>query len=116
MPKVNMLKLAAMTAKETELFKLVVKKDKSVRASKPNVKSYTTGMSAYVWRMTVFMISPKPAHQCMPVCADFDVRIRDFDERRKVTQELDLLVDKIIDAIDKKEWHGISKWRCALGY
>ena len=116
MPKVNRENLAAMTAEETELFDIVVKKDNSIRASKPKVKSYTTGLAAYVWRMTVFMVSPKGPHHCMPVCADFDIRIRDFQARREVTKELDKLVDKIVDAVDKTEWHGVHRWGRALGY
>lgn len=116
MPKVNKNKVVAMTAEETELFNIVVKKDNSIRASKPKVISYTTGMAAYVWRMTVFMVSPKPAHQCMPVCADFDLDVKDFAARRALTKELDKLVDKIVNAVDKTEWHGISRWGRALGF
>ncbi len=115
MPKVDKNKVAAMTAEEIKIFNMVVKKDNSIRASKPPVKDYTSGMAAYVWRMTCFMVSPKPSHHCMPVCADFDIPVNYF-ARRSVTKELDKLVDKIVNAVDKPEWHGILRWGRALGY
>ena len=41
-----------------------------LRATKPK-----DGNAAYVWRMVGFMISNKGSMQCMPVCADFDVKV-----------------------------------------
>jgi hypothetical protein len=50
-------------------------KDNTLRASKP-AKASSAGK--YVWRMIVFSCPQAPAHYCMPVCADWDVRDSDI--------------------------------------
>ena len=124
MPKINIENINAdsLTDEEREIFNIVIKKDNSVRASKPKVKDHLTGKAAYVWRMVCFQVSPKPAHHCMPVCANFDLpAFNDNGEwksalSRIMEKELDKVVNIIVDAIDKREWHGIKRWGRALGY
>ncbi len=118
MPKVNIENINAdtLTDEEREIFNIIIKKDNSVRASKPKVKDALTGRASYVWRMVCFQVSPKPAHQCMPVCANFDLKDEDWENRREVEKELEKLIDIIVNGIDKSEWHGIKRWGRALGY
>ena len=102
-----------------------------LRASKPTVKKIKVpsekygyvyepvnpidGCAAYVWRMVAFQVSPNPKHQCMPVCAEFDLP-GTFDHRKALTVELDLIVEEIVSAVPKHEWHGVVRWGNALGY
>ena len=99
----------------------IIQKNGVLKASKPKVsKKYSDpmliGQAAYVWRMVAFQISPNPQHQCMPVCADWDIPVRDYDERREITQRLDNLVDLIVNTVHPTQWHGILRWGNALGY
>lgn len=119
MPKINTENINPdlLTDSEREIFNIIVKKDLSIRASKPKVKDALTGRAAYTWRMVVFQVSPKGQHQCMPVCANFDLKDEDWENRREVEKELDKLIDIIVNAVDKSEWHGIRRWGNALyGY
>jgi hypothetical protein len=72
------------------------------------------GRTAYIWRMVAFMVSPISQHHCMPVMADFDVPGH-YDERRSETKRLDLIVDKIVDSIPAREWHGVARWAGLIG-
>jgi hypothetical protein len=116
--KLNTLR-TTLSEREQKILDIVVKKDGTIRASKPTktkkIEPDLWGEAAYVWRMVVFQVSRNPVHQCMPVCADFDIRLK-FDERRKVTRVLDSLVDKIVDLVPVTQWHGILRWGRALGY
>lgn len=99
----------------------IIQKNGVLKASKPKAtKKYSDpmliGQAAYVWRMVAFQISPNPQHQCMPVCADWDIPVRSYDERREITKSLDYLVDRIVDTVDPRQWHGILRWGGALGY
>jgi len=127
MPIVDMEKVRSnyLSEEETNILNVVVKKDSSVRASKPNVKGKNkdlNGKASYVWRMVAFMVSKNPVHQCMPVCASFDIPAYDEDGKwrseiaRRMEKELDVLVDMIVDAIDKTQWAGVHRWGKALGY
>jgi hypothetical protein len=126
MPNVDIMtaenKLYQLTETEEQAVKLhkilhiVVKKDGTVRASKPKVKDTLTGRASYVWRMVCFYVSPKGSHQCMPVCANFDLQDEDWKNRREVEKELDKVVDIIVNAVDKTNWHGVHRWGKALGY
>ena len=105
------------------ILKIIVKKDGTVRASKPKVKADKpiTGKAAYVWRMVCFLTSPKPAHQCMPCTCDFDLPVADEDGKwryplaREMAKELKPIEDAIVDAIAKEDWHGVKTWGRILG-
>jgi len=126
MPAVDMTQLVVtLTAPERTLVTRIVRPSavdnysgrEQLRASKPKVdrRDPESGKAAYVWRMVVFMVSPRPRHHCMPVCAEFDLPERDYDRRRELVKELDALVDKIVDAVDPREWHGAIRWGQAYG-
>jgi hypothetical protein len=72
------------------------------------------GMTAYIWRMVAFMISPVGQHQCMPCTADFDLD-GEYDERRDLAKRLDKLVDAVVDTVPKSQWHGVTRWGLAMG-
>lgn len=99
----------------------LIQKNGVLKASKPKATKKQSdpmliGQAAYVWRMVAFQISPNPQHQCMPVCADFDIPVRNYDERREITKRLDILVDRIMNTVPVTQWHGILRWGGALGY
>jgi hypothetical protein len=101
-----------------------------LRASKPDVvqtiverngrKYYesdaTTGKAAYLWRMVAFVVSPLPQHQCLPMMADCDLPYFSVskEDAKAMQKEMDALADKITNAIDKSQWHGIQRWAKAL--
>lgn len=103
------------------ILNIIVKKDGTVRASKPKVKDALTGKAAYVWRMVCFLTSPKPAHQCMPCTCDFDLPAYDEEGKwrspiaREMAATLKPIEDAIVDSIDKREWHGVHTWGRVLG-
>jgi len=72
------------------------------------------GRTAYIWRMVAFMVSPISQHHCMPCTADFDVPGH-YDERRAETKRLDLIVDKVVNSISPREWHGVARWAGLIG-
>lgn len=96
-------------------------------ASKPT----KDGEAAYVWRMVAFTISSNPKHHCMPVTAEFDLpecywppRNTKYDpavaslcseRRRKRIKELNVIVEAMINATPKSEWHGVKRWARAFG-
>lgn len=63
------------------------------------------GKAKYVWRMLAFWMSARPEHQMIPVTqdmymADFSADGKTkfaFHEKREMTKELDVLVDKVMD-------------------
>ena len=125
MPKINRDQMIwpNLTSEEVEIVNLVVKKDDSIRASKPKVTDNPiTGKAVYVWRMVVFMVSPKGQHRCIPCTHTFDLPAYDENGEwsTKIAGEmakgLDVLVDAIVDCVDKSQWHGIRNWGRALGY
>lgn len=101
-----------------------------LRASKPPVPTHKVpsekyghtyepinpdqGRAAYIWRMVAFQISPNPKHQCVPVCADFDLP-GDFDSRRQESRYCDCIVNEIVNAVPKNQWHGVIRWGQAFG-
>jgi len=115
MPKVDLNKVNM----HDRIINRVVKPDGSIRASKPEIikENPDTGKAAYVWRMVVFMVSPKPRHQCMPCTAYFDLPAYDENGKwrcqlaRKMADSLKPLEDMIINAVDMSEWHGVRRWR-----
>jgi hypothetical protein len=57
----------------------------------------------------------------MPCTASFDLPAYDENGKwcssiaRVMEKDLDVLVDKITNAVDKREWHGVHRWGRALG-
>jgi hypothetical protein len=88
-----------------------------LRASKPPVSSDDpeSGKAAYLWRMIAFTASPKRQHQCLPICADFDLP-GSYEGRRFLARELDALADKVLETIPKSQHHGTHSWGKAFGY
>jgi hypothetical protein len=128
MPKVDVTKAenlinknAADKAEGLAILKIIVKKDGTVRASKPKVKDAVTGKAAYIWRMVCFLTSPKPAHSCMPCTCDFDLPVADengkwrYSLAREMAKVLKPIEDAIVDSIDKSEWHGVHTWGKVFG-
>jgi len=114
--------IALLPQDHKEIIALIVKKNGEIRASKPKVskENPVTGRAAYVWRMVVFLVSKKRAHQCMPMCADFDLpAFNDQGEwkceiARTMQKELKVLEDLIIECVPKAEWHGVNRWAQVL--
>ncbi len=122
MPTLDMTKLLSqeLWSEEKDIISLI-QKNGVLKASKPKATKKVSdpmliGQAAYVWRMVAFQISPNPQHHCMPVCADFDIPVRSYDERRAITKKLDMLVDRIVNTVPATQWHGILRWGNALGY
>lgn len=128
MPKVDLQvlnsKLATANNQEwNDIVALVIKKDGSVRSTKPKLDKNNpiTGKAAYVWRFVVFTVSKVRAHQCMPCTADFDLPAHGPDGKwssaaaREMAKELHVLESMISGSIDKREWHGIARWGKAFG-
>lgn len=115
MPKVA---LSSLSKKANKIAREITKKDGSIYSTKPKK---ATGEAKYVWRMIVFQVSSIPAHQCMPVTADFDLPERywskdtSWDEKIAIRQELSDIGDEIANTIPKEQWAGIIRWGRALG-
>jgi hypothetical protein len=111
----------ALKAEGHAILKIIVKADGTVRASKPKVKDALTGKAAYIWRMVVFLTSPKPAHSCMPCTCDWDLPVTDengkwrYSLAAEMAKTLKPIEDAIVDSIDKSEWHGVQTWGRILG-
>ena len=89
-----------------------------LRASKPPMREDDpdSGIAAYVWRMVVFAVSDVPAHQCMPVCADFDLPGRYGTSERDEAREIGDCIEKaVVNSIPKQEWAGVQRWGLAYG-
>jgi hypothetical protein len=111
-----------LKAEGLAILKIIVKKDGTVRASKPKVTADPiTGKAAYIWRMVVFIVSPKPGHSCMPCTCDWDLPVTDENGKWRyslaaaMAKTLKPIEDAIIDSIDKSEWHGVHTWGKILG-
>lgn len=117
-----------LTEVEKEIAEKIVSKGNQLRASKPK-----DGEAQYVWRLVCFMVSPKPAHHCMPCTHDFGVmdiapKVKKYCEFRKKEveqtdmqwvrnrcKELDIIVDKIVDNVKVMQRHGVNRWAKAFG-
>jgi hypothetical protein len=109
MPRVQLNRLSA----EALRYALeITKPDGRLYASKPGM---ATPEARYVWRMVVYMVSPKPQHQCMPVTAYFELGAY-HKVKELLDNTLDPIADQIIDAVPVLEWHGVARWGRALGY
>lgn len=132
MPKIDLNSLN-LSSEDAELVKGIVNsRTGELRASKPelpdkvkipsghydyaNERDARKGMTAYIWRMVAFEISPISQHQCMPICADFDLPdCGGHDERRNLSKRLDEIVKIVVDSVPMTEWHGIIRWGNAFG-
>lgn len=122
-----------LTAEEREMAQGIVatqgKNKGRLRAGKPKIEydivekngrklrypNDKTGKTAYLWRMVAFHVSPISQHQCLPIMANLDLP-GNYDESVALAKEMDVIVNKIIDAMPRKEWQGINRWARALGY
>ena len=122
-----MVDVTSLTTEEKQIVNLFLKKDGSIRASKPKSTDNPYSFQAqYVWRNLVFYVSPKPQHHCIPATANFS--IYDYFEKchkhpdnsdlskrvREKCKELDVLVDKLLETIPKTKWHGVRRWNTAI--
>lgn len=119
-----------LTADERKIAeKIIATKGKNkgrLRASKPTVvhdiidrngtkyreAQAESGKAAYLWRMVAFVCSPIGQHHCLPVMADMDLPYFTVskEEQTAMRKEMDALANKITDAMNKSEWHGIHRW------
>ena len=113
-----------LTLDQMNIVKCILKKDGSIRLSKPKIKNtdHKTGKAAYIWRMLAFQVSKNPVHHCMPVCATFDLPAYDDCGRwrsnlaNEMARDLKVIEDEIMKQISCLQWYGIKKWSRALGY
>ena len=144
MPVVNVEKLQSLlSAEDLDIVMRFIKKDGTIRASKPNAKKHVVsverveteygpcnketldcidpaqGNAAYVWRHVVFYVSKRRAHQCIPsldICyLPNEVTNDGFLMSNPKLKHLHDLVEVVVDCVDKKDWHGVKRWRQALG-
>ena len=139
MPTVDLSKIETNSPLARDLIHQIVKRDGTIRATKPK-----NGAVAYVWRHVVFNVSPKPAHHCIPVTAEFylmneldanpdlmnrfkDVIGLNFERKEgfseyynfvKAVEEwlMDNVVDKVVNAVHKEQWYGVMRWASVLRY
>ena len=100
-----------MDEDERGLVSQIIKANGRLYASKPK---NATGDARYLWRMVAFGISPVPAHQHLPVMAEFDLP-GDFDERRERAKELDDLAKRVESSIPVEQRHSTLMWGRMLG-
>jgi len=126
MPVINVKDLE-LTDDQKAIAKMILGHGSKLRASKPK-----DGEAQYVWRLVAFMVSPKPAHHCIPCSHDFgvmdiaptvtkfcefrnkNVTQTDFDWVRNRCKELDVIVDKIVDSVKVQNRHGVNRWAKAF--
>lgn len=143
MPKIDAEKVSLSVdsveqrAQERAILARILNKG-ALKATKPAIRAGTENeltdrCAAYVWRMVAFQAFKNPVHQCMPVCAEFDLpdfgsrgldwNAPDFDEklheasakRRALSKQLDDLADRIVDTLHPSQWHGVQRWGQAMG-
>lgn len=140
MPTINTSTLTDLTAEEQAILAIVIKKDGTLRASKPTLgkktkvrnpaepaNSYyshsyvwatdeerTKARAAYVWRMVAFALSPHPEHQCMPTTASFDLD-ESGAESRAMEKKLDAFADRIVRCVPVRQQAGTMRWAQAYG-
>ena len=101
------------TSEEIAIIEEIVKaKDSTLRATKPTKGD---GTGAFVWRMVAFAVSPKPAHHCLPVMADFYLPGDGYKDR-ELQDRLNELADRIIKLVPINRHHGTMAWGRVLGF
>jgi hypothetical protein len=98
---------------------------KKVRVESDNEYGYTfayandvdarKGMTAYIWRMVAFNVSPHSQHHCMPCTADFDLPGHHNKERMTLAKRLDDIVDVVVKTVPVEQWYGVSRWSGLIG-
>lgn len=92
----------------------IVRSDGTLYASKPGKASPE---AQYIWRMVVYMVSPRTRHQCMPVTAEWGLAGKygsRYTDRKAVIAQLDAIADEIVDSIPVAQWHGVRRWSSIL--
>lgn len=134
MPAVDWNKLESLTDDQREIVERFVKKNGQIRKSKPptvkqtrikdasqrfgyrfdytNDEDARQGIAAYVWRHVVFAVSPEPKHHCMPV---LDFCYLPFGDNAEWHEKLQPIIDAVVDAVPRDQWHGIRRWGQAMG-
>lgn len=72
------------------------------------------GMTAYIWRMVAFYVSPHSRHQCMPCTVDFDLPGEHNKERMALSKSLDDIVDVVVNSVPTEQWYGVKRWKGLL--
>lgn len=139
MPKVDLSKIKCEVSRGVA--EDLIKKDGTLYSNK---KQSWDGLRKYVWRMVMFQVSSKRSHQSIPLSAEFDLmdyleetstNILPLRQYKKLSEEdkkyyttayewlrnkerrrsVDQIVDDIVDAIPKNQWHGVWAWGRAMG-
>ena len=102
---------------DLEIAQGILKRNGELYASRPTKAS---GMSQYVWRMVAFSLSDRPAHQCIPVTADFHMTNEEYwdktwDEKVAIRERLDAITKQIVDTVPVTEQPGTLRWARAFG-
>lgn len=74
------------------------------------------GMTAYVWRMVAFAISPNRQHSCMPVMCEIELPGSGADRRALAKMLDDEVVKVVVDMFPLRHQYGTMRWGYALGY
>lgn len=134
MPKVNWQALSHLSDSDRSIVERFVKADGTIRKTRPTLPKrikvdnpnstygYTweyanqddsdQGIAAYVWRHVVFAVSPERTHQCMP-CND--IAYLPSGDVTVWHSVLSVLINDVIDAVPRDQWHGVKRWGQALG-
>lgn len=126
MPKLPIAELVkGLTDDEAKLIRAAfsTRGEKALRTAKPFAKvnrdapdAMFQGSANYVWRMLAFDYVGYHPHSCMPVTADWDIPIRDYEERRKYTKQLDDIIKRAESNLPLTMQRGTMVWGRALGY
>lgn len=140
MPKINLEVLKSVLSPEDFALVqgIVNTKTGELRASKPtlpkkikvasdNAYGYTyeykdkndaaKGMTAYIWRMVAFSVSPISQHKCMPCMAFCDLPgTASREERIALEKRMDALAEVVVRSVPVTEWHGVARWAGLLGH
>ena len=101
-----------LTAGECLMIKRIVKQDWILRRTKPYAQkpiSYHAACSTYIWRMVAFYLSTVETHQTQPFWAF--MYLPDVEDLKSLIERLNFLVNKIIQTVPIKDWHGVNRWK-----
>lgn len=120
MPKIDFFAITDLATLKAA--RNISKADGTIYSTKPKKAS---GVEKYIWRNVVFQVSSVSAHQCLPVCAEFDLgedywkmsdgTNRSSSSKKLIREAYDKIVDNILNTIPKSQWAGIIRWGHALG-
>ena len=137
MPKADLSK-DTLTEAEQAIVAVFVKKDGAINATRPTLPKQVKiqdpnspygyhydyadeagalrGKAAYVWRWVVLQVSPRSEHHCMPSTDFCYLPHCDYEARKVLEAELQVIARKVVDAVKVSEWHGVRRWGNAFGY